>query len=97
MLSYLQQKYNIQGVVFSSSPAVIDYCKQQNLTFVWKYRTNRYGMPYVRNMLQTIHDMYEAQSYGYINSDILLSEVFIHTLSVVLERLSSNGFEVRQS
>ena len=94
MLSYLQNKYSIKGVMFSSSPAVIEYCQQWNLSVVEHYRTNKYGIPYFRNMLQTIRDMYDAQSYGYMNSDILLSELFIQTLPIVLERLSSNGYEV---
>ena len=96
MLSHLQKKYRIKGVVFSSSPPVIEYCEQWNLSVVKQYRTNKFGLPYFRNMLQTISGMYDARSYGYMNSDILLSELFIQTLPIVLDRLALNQFEASQ-
>ena len=94
MLSCLQKQYRIKGVMFSSSPAVKNYCDVVGITVISRYRTNDYGLPFVRDMLLEIRRRYDADSYGYMNSDIMLSEIFVHSLPFVLRILHKNQQEV---
>ena len=51
MLSCLQKKYRIKGVMFSNSPAVKNYCDVVGITVISHYRTNDYGLPFIRDCL----------------------------------------------
>lgn len=94
MLSCLQKKYRIKGVMFSNSPAVKNYCDVVGITVISHYRTNDYGLPFIRDMLLEIKRLYDADSYGYMNSDIMLSEILVHSLPFILEILHKHHMEV---
>ena len=94
MLSVLQRYYYIKGVMFTNSPSVEEECRQLGLDVISNYRHNRYGMPYLNHMLLTIRSGYDSRSYGYINSDIVLSEVLIHSLPAVLNHTYNLGIQV---
>lgn len=97
MLSCLQKKYRIKGVMFSNSPAVKNYCDVVGITVISHYRMNDYGLPFIKDMLLEIRRLYDADSYGYMNSDIMISEILIHSLPFVLEILHKHHKEVSPS
>ena len=81
--------------MFTNSSSVKEECRQLGLDVISGYRHNRYGMPYLNHMLLTIRSSYDSRSYGYINSDIVLSEVLIHSLPAILNRLDK--FKIQAS
>ena len=80
--------------MFSNSPTVKNYCDVVGITVISHYRTNDYGLPFIRDMLLEIKRLYDADSYGYMNSDIMLSEILVHSLPFILEILHKHHMEV---
>lgn len=82
-MSLYQNQYSFRGVVFTTSKTVIEFCKKKNITYINEYETNEYGLPIVRGMLQKMKVIIDADYYGYMNSDILLSSKVFDALHVV--------------
>ena len=94
MISILQRYYYIKGVMFTNSTYVRRECEELGIDVFPIYHHNRFGMPYLRHLLLTIRSLYDSRSYGYINSDIVLSEVLIHTLPTLLTHIDDLDIQV---
>lgn len=94
MISALQRYYYIKGVMFTNSSFVRRECKELGIDVIPIYHHNRFGMPYLRHLLLTIRSLYDSRSYGYMNSDIVLSEVLIHTLPALLNHIADLDIQV---
>ena len=94
VISALQRYYYLKGVMFTNSSSVRRECKEMGIDVIPIYHHNRFGMPYLRHLLLTIRSLYDSRSYGYMNSDIVLSEVLIHTLPTLLNHIDDLGIQV---
>ena len=94
MISILQRYYYIKGVMFTNSTYVRRECEELGIDVFPIYHHNRFGMPYLRHLLLTIRSLYDSRSYGYMNSDIVLSEILINTLPTLLNHIDDLGIQV---
>ena len=94
VISALQRYYYLKGVMFTNSSSVRRECKRRGIDVIPIYHHNRFGMPYLRHLLLTIRSLYDSRSYGYMNSDIVLGEVLIHTLPTLLNHIDDLGIQV---
>ena len=86
-MSIYQKKFSFRGFVFSSSPQMERLCNLLNIKVVKNISRNEYGIPFVRNMLETMKKTVHADYYGYMNSDILLNPNVFNTIQIINENI----------
>ena len=96
-----QTVYSFRGVVFTDSLAVEDFAKKQGLLVMKNVQVNKYGLPFVKNMIARMVTTVPALYYGYCNSDILINPSIFDALmtgktglELVLEKLNMKRYEV---
>lgn len=72
-LKLFRQAYGIHSIVFSQSPAILEYCKQVGVLTLPVTHTNEYGMPTLRSMIEIARRQFSSEYVVYINSDILIN------------------------
>lgn len=92
MLSLFQREYSFRGVVFTSSPCIIRFCKHMNVTVIDHYLTNPYNMPLVRDLFQQAFHAFRADFYGYVNSDVIIDISIFSLLKDVQRRMDRKEF-----
>lgn len=90
MYLFFQTHFNFTAIIFSNSPPVKILCHQYNITIVDHYRTNKYGMPLIRDLYQQAYHLIRSRFYGYVNGDIIMSSNLFHFLSDVERRVQNN-------
>lgn len=73
MYQFFQHYYSFEGIIFTHSPVIVDFCKSHNVTVVQDYLKNPYNLPYIRDLYQQAFHLKRGEYYGYINSDIVMS------------------------
>ena len=58
-------------------------CIERNITYVNEYKSNEFGLPFVRGLLESTRKIYKSQYYGYMNSDILLNPKVFSALQMI--------------
>ena len=82
MFELFQRTYSFRAVVYTNSPIVVRLCSSLGIYSEGNYGVNLYNMPLVSSMFNRTRQFVDADYYGYINSDIVVSP----NLFDVLER-----------
>ena len=93
--------FNAHGVCFTASKAIESYCLEHGIDVIPVYlfhpsllfihRSNWAGMPLLREVLKTMQQLYRAEYYGYMNSDILISASIFPVLADLSKRHANGG------
>lgn len=83
MYAFFQEHYNFTGIMFSTSPSIIEMCQKMNVLVVNHYQSNKYGMPLIRDLFLQSYHLVNSDYYGYINSDVVLSTSVFQFLSSI--------------
>lgn len=89
MYAFFQKHFNFTGIMFSTSPSIIEMCQKMNVLVVNNYKSNEYGMPLIRDLFLQSYHLVNSDYYGYINSDIILSTSIFSFLSTVDVRIQN--------
>ena len=85
-----QTVYSFRGVVFTDSLAVEDFAKKQGLLVMKNVQVNKYGLPFVKNMIARMVTTVPALYYGYCNSDILINPSIFDTLPLIQYKVNNH-------
>ena len=83
MISLYQQVFPFKPVLFTTSPCLIVFSQNYTIDVITVFKTNMYGMPYIKDMMTTISKKYQSLHYGYMNADILFASDLFRALKVV--------------
>lgn len=89
MISMYQRYYPFRGLMFSTSSALINLCKELSIDVVTSFKINAYGLPYLKNMIRDSQSHFSSLYYGYINSDILFTEHLFSILTLLQEQVKN--------
>lgn len=89
MMHLFQQHYSFKGVVFTTSPIIIDFCNQHNLSVITTFERNQFHLPQVNSLFIEMVNKVNASFYGYINSDILLHPVVFDLLPIIHTKIEN--------
>ncbi|OAO15268.1 glycosyl transferase [Blastocystis sp. ATCC 50177/Nand II] len=73
MLSVYAREFSCKTVVFTTTPSIIALSKTLGHTVVTNTRVNRYGLPFIEDIMEVTHCIYSSRHVGYVNSDILFT------------------------
>ena len=85
-----QTVYSFRGVVFTDSLAVEDFAKKQGLLVMKNVQLNKYGLPFVKNMIARMVTTVPALYYGYCNSDILINPSIFDALPLIQSKVNNH-------
>ena len=85
-----QTVYSFRGVVFTDSLAVEDFAKKQGLLVMKNVQVNKYGLPFVKNMIARMVTTVPALYYGYCNSDILINPSIFDALPLIQSKVNNH-------
>ena len=83
-----QTVYSFRGIVFTDSLAVEDFAKKQGLLVMKNVQVNKYGLPFVKNMIARMVTTVPALYYGYCNSDILINPSIFDVLPLIQSKVN---------
>ena len=83
-----QTVYSFRGIVFTDSLAVEDFAKKQGLLVMKNVQVNKYGLPFVNNMIARMVTTVPALYYGYCNSDILINPSIFDVLPLIQSKVN---------
>lgn len=89
MMHLYQQYYSFKGIVFTTSPIIIDYCNQHNLTVITTFERNQFNLPQVNSLFIEMVNRVNASFYGYMNSDILIHPNVFNLLPVIHTKIEN--------
>ena len=90
-LFHLYQKvHSFRGVVFTDSLSVEDFAKKQGLLVMKNVQVNKYGLPFVKNMIARMVTTVPALYYGYCNSDILINPSIFDVLPLIQSKVNNH-------
>lgn len=84
-----QRYYPFRGLMFSTSSALINLCKELSIDVVTSIKVNAYGLPYLKNMIRDSQSHFSSLYYGYINSDVLFSEHLFSILALLQKQVKN--------
>ena len=73
MLDLFQKHFSFRAVVYTNSKLVRSFAQPLGIYCEGKYELNPYGMPLASYMFNRTKYLVNADYYGYINSDIIIS------------------------
>ena len=85
-----QTVYSFRGIVFTDSLAVEDFAKKQGLLVMKNVQVNKYGLPFVKNMIARMVTTVPALYYGYCNSDILINPSIFDALPLIQSKVNNH-------
>ena len=85
-----QTVYSFRGIVFTDSLAVEDFAKKQGLLVMKNVQVNKYGLPFVKNMIARMVTTVPALYYGYCNSDILINPSIFDVLPLIQSKVNNH-------
>ena len=85
-----QTVYSFRGIVFTDSLAVEDFAKKQGLLVMKNVQLNKYGLPFVKNMIARMVTTVPALYYGYCNSDILINPSIFDALPLIQSKVNNH-------
>ena len=86
MMAMFQREFSCRSIVFTTSEPMLRLCRALGLTATYDIEENPYGLPYIGSMFRRAASLFQAQFYGYINADILLSTKIFSILSFIQEQ-----------
>ena len=100
-MEFFTKHFNARGVCFTASKVIQSYCLEHGVDVIPVYlslpsipftcRSNYAGMPLLREILKTMQQLYHAEYYGYMNSDILISASIFPILADLSKRHAKGG------
>lgn len=69
--------------MFTSSLVIKNLCHDYQIKTIQYHARNKYGMPFIKSILQILKKKIKSKYYGYINSDILLNPKVIYILPII--------------
>ena len=85
-----QTVYSFRGIVFTDTLAVEDFAKKQGLLVMKNVQVNKYGLPFVKNMIARMVTTVPALYYGYCNSDILINPSIFDVLPLIQSKVNNH-------
>ena len=85
-----QTVYSFRGIVFTDTLAVEDFAKKQGLLVMKNVQVNKYGLPFVKNMIARMVTIVPALYYGYCNSDILINPSIFDVLPLIQSKVNNH-------
>ena len=85
-----QTVYSFRGIVFTDTLAVEDFAKKQGLLVMKNVQVNKYGLPFVKNMIARMVTTVPALYYGYCNSDILINPSIFDALPLIQSKVNNH-------
>lgn len=73
MFELFQRTYSFRAVVFTNSPIIVRFCASLGIYSEGNYGVNPFNMPLASYMFNRTRQFVDADYYGYINSDIIVS------------------------
>lgn len=83
LMSLYQQLYSFKGIVFTENAEVRRYAALKNLLVFGNLSKNRYGLPYINDIVKRMVKAVGALYYGYMNSDILLNPSIFNIIPLI--------------
>ena len=90
MFELFQRTFSFRAIVYTNSKILARICASLGIYSEGNYGVNIYGMPLVAYMYNRTRTLAEADYYGYINSDIIVSPNLFEVLSAC-DRLAKKG------
>ena len=92
-MSIFSKEFGIKSIVFTSNNDVITYCKKNNIVTEPLRYVNKYGMPVLRNMIETARNDYPSDFVIYITSDILINPYLFSAIYSISSILGPNVYD----
>ena len=92
-MSIFAKELGIKSIVFTSNNRVISYCEKKNIDTEPLLHVNKYGMPILRNMIETARNDYPSDFVIYINSDILINPYLFSAIYSISSKLGPNVYQ----
>ena len=72
------ETFRVNTVVFTNSSVIAQFAKRKGLNVQPVFHSNSYGFPELRWLLIRARELYPANQYIFINSDILINPFLFH-------------------
>ena len=92
-MSIFSKEFGIKSIVFTNNYRAKLYCKKNNIVTEPLLHVNKYGMPILRNMIETARNDYPSDFVVYINSDILINPYLFSAIYSISSKLGPNVYE----
>lgn len=69
--------------MFTSSTVIKNLCHEYQIKTIQHHARNKYGLPFIKSLLQIMKKKINSKYYGYINSDILLNPRVLFLLPII--------------
>lgn len=83
MLRYFHSYRHIDTIVFTNTTETIELCNTMNISTLRITGYNKFGIPILSSMLESVRRLYQSDYFIYINSDILLNPKLFTVLNTV--------------
>ena len=90
MFELFQRTYSFRAVVFTNSPGIVRFCASLGIYSEGNYGVNPFDMPLASYLFNRTRQFVDADYYGYINSDIIVSPNLFEILQLCKE-LAAEG------
>ena len=90
LFNLYQKVYSFRGIVFTDTLDVEDFAKKQGLLVMKNVQVNKYGLPFVKNMIARMVTTVPALYYGYCNSDILINPTIFDVLPLIQSKVNNH-------
>lgn len=83
MFRVFQTHYRFRGIVFTDSPVISAYAREREVQSARYPVLNQFRMPFLKPMMDIIHQNYKSKYIGYVNSDIMMGTSYFDLLDFI--------------